>query len=198
MNKVLHKEKTSGCIHKENHDALSQPVLDITALYKQYSAFIARIIRQFTGEGPHVEDILQATFICAFKKMHTFEGRSSVQTWLYSIAANLCKRHHRSNFRFLQFRKKLVSTIKTIDTISANSDNPARNLQNKEMVQTVFAILDKMPFKLREVFILFEFEQYSGEEIANLVNVPPATIRTRLFHAHKLFKNLFDKEMKRL
>ena len=77
-------------------DQVKETILDLNQAFKDHGRFLARSILRLTGDGPHVEDILQETFIVAHRKQASFESRSSLRTWLYGIASNLCLHHRRS------------------------------------------------------------------------------------------------------
>jgi RNA polymerase sigma factor (sigma-70 family) len=64
--------------------------VDIGQAYQLHAPFIARVIEKLTGAGPHVDDLLQETFIVAYKKREHFEKRSALRTWLYGIATSAC------------------------------------------------------------------------------------------------------------
>src|SRR5262245_33216664 len=83
------------------------PPLDVSSAYVEHAAFIGRTIERLVGRGPDVDDLLQETFIVAFRRRGDFDGRAEVRTWLYAIAAHLCMRHRRSARRFLVFRGRL-------------------------------------------------------------------------------------------
>jgi len=159
------------------------PALDVVQLYAEHAGFIGRLIERLAGPGGHVDDLLQETFIVAFKKLNTFNGRGSARSWLYGIASNLCKRHRRSLFRFSLARHRLEH-----EPSAPPASRPDQLLEREQAIALVREVLQRLPFKQREVFVLYELEKIEGEAIAELLGVPVGTVWTRLHHARLKFK----------
>jgi len=157
------------------------PRARISDAYREHAPFICRVVRRLIGDGPHVDDVLQETFVVAFRRLATFDERSTLRTWLYGIAVNLCRRHVRSRSRFRAFTDRLLGHA---PAPPVNPDPIERN----ETARRIDAALAKLPFEQREVVILYELEQHSGAEIAALVGVPVATVWTRLHRGRASLK----------
>jgi RNA polymerase sigma-70 factor (ECF subfamily) len=164
--------------------------LEIDQLYQRHAAFVGRVIHRFTGEGAHVDDLLQETFIVAFKKLGQFEGRSSAETWLYGIARNLCHRHLRGQRRRLLFQGRYASR-----SVEEPPPLPGEELERRQAVARVQRVLGRLPFKQREVVVLYELEGREGQEIADLIGVPVGTVWTRLHQARKDIGKLMRREL---
>jgi RNA polymerase sigma-70 factor (ECF subfamily) len=165
--------------------------VDIDALYAEHAAFLGRVLVRLTGEGAHVDDLIQETFLIAFRKRDTFDGRSSHRTWLYGIASRLAMRHRRGLGRWLR-------------ALGGFSDEPAelavapdRELDRARASAVVRDVLARLPFKQREVFVLYELEELEGAEIAALLGVPVNTVWTRLHHGRKRFEEAMRKRIRR-
>jgi RNA polymerase sigma-70 factor (ECF subfamily) len=156
--------------------------VDIEAAFRDHGAFIGRVIMRFLGDGPHVDDLLQDTFLTAFRKRDNFEGRSELRTWLYGIASNLCSRHRRSVTRLDRFKGKLA--VETPE----DSPSPERELRRSQGAALLHRAIESLPFKHKEVFVLYELEELEGREISELLDVPLGTVWTRLHKARKLFE----------
>ena len=168
----------------------SDATLDIERLFDTHGAFIARVIQRLTGDGPHVDDLLQETFVIAFQKAHRFdETRAEASSWLYGIAANLCRRYGRSRRRAGNFVSRFAQHTK----LYAHSEGPDRALIREEEIRTVRRAIDKLPFKQREVFVLFELEGMEGKDIGTLLNLKEGTVWTRLHYARKSFETTVRK-----
>ena len=164
-----------------------EAIVDLSAAFQDHGRFIARSILRLTGDGPHVEDILQETFIIAHRKRETFESRSTLRTWLYGIASNLCLHHRRSLARELNALEKAAKE----PTESRGSPETAvEAAQNKALVE---AAMQAIPFKQREVFMLYEIDGMDGPSIAQLIDVPLNTVWSRL----RLGREAFAKEVRR-
>lgn len=165
--------------------------LDVGALYREHGEFIARVIERLTGPGPHVDDLLQESFVAAFKSRNRYdESRASATTWLYSIAANISKRYQRGRWRLGRLREKLMETDLPVDP-----DRPDDELEREENIALVHDVLKELPFKQREVFALYELEGIDGQSIAEIADIPEGTVWTRLHHARKTFTKLMRHKM---
>lgn len=165
---------------------------DVERAYAEHAGFIGRVIQRLTGDLPHVDDLLQETFIVAFKKRHEFRGDAAERTWLYAIAARLCLRHLRGARRLRAFRTRLAW-----QGSEPAPARPDRELERAESEALVREVLDRLPFAQREAFALFELEGMDGRAIAQLLGVPLGTVWTRLHHARARFEVLMRKRLGR-
>jgi RNA polymerase sigma-70 factor (ECF subfamily) len=171
----------------------SRPALDIDALYLEHAPFIGRVLVRLVGDGSHVDDLIQETFIIAFRKRDSFDGRSAPRTWLYGIAARLASRHRRGLGRWLRARGALAD-----EPTVALPAQPDRELDRARAAAVVRGALDRLPFKQREVFVLYELEEIEGAEIAALLGVPVNTVWTRLHHGRKRFQDVLRKQVRKV
>ncbi|MBN1962082.1 MAG: sigma-70 family RNA polymerase sigma factor [Deltaproteobacteria bacterium] len=152
-------------------------------IFREHARFVTRCIERLVGTGSHVDDILQETFIAAFRNKERFDPeRASITTWLYGIAANLCRRHRRGAFRFGRLQNKVAS-----EAPFATLPMPDENIERQQSISLVYDCLQKLPFKQREIFALYELEGLDGGSIADMVGVPVGTVWTRLHHARQAF-----------
>ncbi len=163
--------------------------LDIDQVFRAHGAFVGRVIRRLTSEGPHVDDLVQETFVVAYKKRAEFEGRSSVQTWLYAIARNLCFRHERGHRRFEFFRGRLAN-LKP----AQEPERPDEQFLRQEAIERVQRSLGQLPFKQREVVVLYELEGLEGKAISKILDVPLGTVWTRLTQGRKTIERQMRRE----
>jgi RNA polymerase sigma-70 factor (ECF subfamily) len=171
-----------------------EPVeLDVTALYAAHAGFIGRLVQRLTGSGGHVDDLLQEVFIVAYKRRRDFDGSSEVRTWLYGIAANLCRRHRRGASRFERLKLRLVES----GAIGPQTEPGAHEaLERSEDLEAVRQVIQQLPFKQREVFVLFELEGLEGAAIAEMVGIPLGTVWTRLKKARETFTKLMRRKVR--
>ena len=174
-------------------EPMSTGSVDIDALYAEHAQFLARVLARLTRDGAHVDDLIQETFLVAFKKRATYDAtRSTPRTWLYGIAAHLAMRHRRGVGRWLRALAGL--TDEPARTVSVAPDREIDRERARAAVQDVLATL---PFKQREVFTLYELEEIEGAEIAQLLGIPVNTVWTRLHHARKRFEETMRKRIRR-
>jgi RNA polymerase sigma-70 factor (ECF subfamily) len=171
--------------------ATAAPALDISSLYASHAPFLGRVIQRLAGRGPHVDDLLQETFVVAFKRRDDFGGRSSSRTWLYGIAARLCWRHNRGARRFGFFRLRYAQEPER------PVRSPDQELEREETAALVYEVLKELPFKQRECFVLYELEELEGAAIAELLGIPEGTVWTRVHHARKKFEALMRRRLGR-
>ncbi len=167
--------------------------LDVGSLYVEYGSFLSRTIERLTGAGGHVDDLLQETFVTAFRKRKSYDRtRAAPATWLYGIAANLCRRHHRSAKRLATLKAKYV-----LEQVGQAQTRPDQLAEEAQRVQMVYEVMQKLPFKQREVFSLYELEALDGNAIASMLGIPLGTVWTRLHHARQRFAKLMQTRLEK-
>jgi RNA polymerase sigma-70 factor (ECF subfamily) len=157
----------------------------------KYQRRIQRLIARMVRDVNLVEDIAQETFIRAYRALHQFRGEAQFYTWLYRIAVNTAK-------KFLQELKRdpLVteSARKSDDDEDETSRfgnepieeaTPETVLAAKEIAEMVNTVLRDLPDDLRQAVMLREIEGLTYEEIAQVMDCPIGTVRSRIFRARE-------------
>jgi RNA polymerase sigma-70 factor, ECF subfamily len=158
--------------------------LNFESVYRAHYDFIWRMLRRLGVSQRHVEDACQIVFLTAYRRMADFEGRSSVKTWLCAIALRVASDYRRS---------AAVRHERLIDPASDETSplgDPQLQLELRERLAELDVILEQLSSDQRTVLVLHEFEQFSGEEIAQLENVPLGTVRSRLRLARQTFSRI--------
>lgn len=142
---------------------------------------IQSIIKRFTGFSN--EDLEQEIFLKAWKKLDTYKEQNKFSQWICVIAANMCKDFLKSK----TFKSELNQIDKEgiVETLST-FEHPEKIYDKKLRQKLILKAVNNLPKKMREVVILFEFEDYSYEEISRKLKVPEGTVKSRLFSARKL------------
>lgn len=170
----------------------------------KYQRRIERLIGRMVRDTNLVEDIAQETFIRAYRALHQFRGDAQFYTWLYRIAVNTAK-------RFLLtlkndpavFHSSLQSSDEDDETFQRRSEpstdeTPESVLAAKEIGQAVNAALEALPDDLKQALTLREIDGLSYEEIADVMNCPLGTVRSRIFRAREAvstkIKPMLDKQ----
>ncbi len=157
--------------------------LDFRAVYEAWFHEVCRWLRSLGGPDAELEDLAQEVFLVVRRKLSGFDGRN-LGGWLYRITARTMSDHRRRAwFKNLFVRRREAP----LEKMAATSEDPAQALERRDDERLVFRLLARMNEKRRTVLALHEIEGYSGEEIAALQGIPPATVRTRLHHARKEF-----------
>jgi RNA polymerase sigma-70 factor (ECF subfamily) len=157
--------------------------LDFATIYDAWFAHVLRWLLALGAPAADSEDLAQEVFLVVRRRLCDFDGRN-VAGWLYRIASRQVWQHRRR--RWIQ---RVFSPKQTIDVNDIPDDRAgaAAVLETKEKRRLLEQIVAKMSEKRRVVFMLFEVEGYSGEEIADTLDVPINTVWTRLHHARKDF-----------
>tara|TARA_B100001123_G_C15162057_1_gene967846 strand:+ start:105 stop:704 length:600 start_codon:yes stop_codon:yes gene_type:complete len=169
----------------------------------KYQRKLIRLLSQFIRDSAEVEDVAQETFIKAYRSLSSFRGDSAFYTWLYRIGINAAK-------NFLVAQKRRVSKasigfdIEDVENFKEGSElhdlsTPESELISKQTAQIVHQALNELPEELRTAITLREIEGLSYEEIANVMDCPTGTVRSRIFRAREVIsdKLLSFKESKR-
>jgi RNA polymerase sigma-70 factor (ECF subfamily) len=157
----------------------------------KYQRRIQRLVGRMVRDVDLVEDIAQETFIRAYRALHQFRGEAQFYTWLYRIAINTAKKF----LGDLQRDKTVFSADFTWDaendeTFSTRNEptteeTPESVLAAKEIARAVNAALAALPEDLRQALTLREIEGLNYEEIADMMNCPIGTVRSRIFRARE-------------
>jgi RNA polymerase sigma-70 factor (ECF subfamily) len=129
-------------------------------------------------------DVTQNVFVIVHRQLPGFEGRSELTTWLYAI----CRRVARDYLRSAPIRREVLGDVPEVGRHGALREDDVHGLEPEEASLVLESILIKIPVKLREVFVLFERDELSGEEIARLLDIPEGTVRSRLRLARVAFR----------
>jgi RNA polymerase sigma-70 factor (ECF subfamily) len=160
-------------------------------LFIKYQRRIHRLIGRMVRDVDLVEDIAQETFIRAYRALHQFRGEAQFYTWLYRIAVNTAKK-----FLMDLKRNPLVSEntfqkegpedeTYSPRTESIAEETPESVLAAKELAEMVSQALDSLPEDLRQAVTLREIEGLSYEEIAQVMDCPIGTVRSRIYRARE-------------
>jgi RNA polymerase sigma-70 factor (ECF subfamily) len=160
-------------------------------LVVKYQRRIQRLIGRMVRDVDLVEDIAQETFIRAYQALHQFRGEAQFYTWLYRIAVNTAKK------MLLDMKRdptvSEASLKKSSDDDETNqptleligSETPETLLAAKDIANAVNAALDTLPEDLRQALTLRELDGLSYEEIAELMDCPIGTVRSRIFRSRE-------------
>jgi RNA polymerase sigma-70 factor (ECF subfamily) len=175
---------------------------EIVSRYKQK---IYQYVFRMVGDADEAEDLTQEVFVKTYLSLASFRNQSSLNTWLYRIAGNLCIDNHRK-----RTRKEIAlgGNVASLDDgyygDSAGSSDDSRQsrevpdatnepyqvLARQELDAQIQTALTKLPDKMRSVIVLHDLEGLPYEEIAAIVKCPLGTVKSRLFNARQQIKEL--------
>jgi RNA polymerase sigma-70 factor (ECF subfamily) len=157
-------------------------------LVSKYQRKLGRLISRFVRDPAEIEDITQEAFIKAYRALPSFRGESAFYTWLYRIGINTAK-----NYLVAIGRRAPTST--GLDAEEAESfedggllrdiNTPENELISKQIARTVNEAMEQLPEELKTAITLREIEGLSYEDIANVMNCPIGTVRSRIFRARE-------------
>lgn len=152
-------------------------------LILRYQRQIFNLIYQMTHNAEAVEDIGQDVFVAAFRAIKDFKSKSSFFTWLYRIAINHCKNYLSASSRTQDVEKLYRAGQEPIERSDDYEKNPQSMLLAKEFVGQLEEALESLPTEQRIVLTLCEFQGFSYQEIADILQCPVGTVRSRLARA---------------
>ncbi|GAK61405.1 RNA polymerase sigma factor [Candidatus Vecturithrix granuli] len=185
VKKAVQKEATQTQIPDEKLVEASQngDMEAFEALINKYQRQIFNLIYQMTHNVDIVEDIGQDVFVAAFRAIKDFQARSSFFTWLYRIAINHCKNYLTSTNRTQDIEKLYRAEQETAESSDDYEKNPQSMLLAKEFVVQMEEAMETLPAEQRIVITLCEFQGFSYQEIAEILQCPVGTVRSRLARA---------------
>ena len=157
-------------------------------LVLKYQRRVFRLVSRLIKNTSEVEDVAQETFIKAFRAIQQFRGDSAFYTWLYRIAVNTAKNHLFSKGRRPITLSELAKNedSESYDVIDAvSNESPEGNLAGLQIAEVVNNAVSKLPEELSTAVILREMDGLSYEEIAEVMNCPIGTVRSRIFRARE-------------
>jgi RNA polymerase sigma-70 factor (ECF subfamily) len=157
-------------------------------LVEKYQRKLGRLLSRMIRDQAEVEDVVQESFIKAYRALPNFRGDSAFYTWLYRIGINTAKNYLVSMGRRPQTLKEVeiedVENFEDGDELRS-MDTPETAMMTKEIAQTVNDTVGALPEELRTAITLREIEGLSYEEIATLMACPIGTVRSRIFRARE-------------
>ncbi len=157
-------------------------------LVDKYQRKLARLLSRMIRDQSEIEDVVQESFIKAYRALPNFRGDSAFYTWLYRIGINTAK-----NYLVSLGRRPTVSTDIEIEDAENFEDGdelrtletPESSMMTKQIAKTVNDTVESLPEELRTAITLREIEGLSYEEIALIMGCPIGTVRSRIFRARE-------------
>jgi len=165
-------------------------------LVVKYQSKILSIVSRFIKDNAEINDVAQDAFIKAYRALPNFRGESAFYTWLYRIAINTAK-----NYLTAKSRRPPSSDIDSQEAESygmgvalQENASPEKLLMRDQLKRVIFETIDELPTDLKTAITLRELEGLSYEDIAESMDCPVGTVRSRIFRA----REAIDERMKPL
>jgi RNA polymerase sigma-70 factor, ECF subfamily len=161
---------------------------DLSTIYRTHVRDVARWAERLAGPGFDLPDLVHEVFEIAQRRLPSFRGDSSLSTWLFGITEKVV-RHRRRRDRL---RHWLVGSANDVARhVPAPGPNQHDQLEKKERIARVYRVLDLLPERDRQILILFELEELSGDQIANLLGIKVGNVWLRMHRARERFLKAF-------
>ena len=180
-----------------NDDAqlISQALAGQTAAFGQlvqkYQDRLYNTVVHVAGNAEDAKDVVQEAFVQAFLKLESFQGASAFYTWLYRIAFNVAATHHRRRGAMRSAERIALSDGHLRDSAEGQStaDGPSEQLEREERCRQVRQAISQLADEHRVVLVLREMDGCCYETIAEILDLPVGTVRSRLHRRECSFAN---------
>lgn len=156
-------------------------------LVRKYQHKLVSVISRYVNDWSECQDVAQEAFVRAYRAIGSFRGDAQFYTWMYKIAINTAK-----NYLVSQGRRPPTEDVAVEDAVLFDgaarlheSATPERELMRQEIERTVFSTVEALPEELKTAITLREVDGLSYEEIAEAMNCPIGTVRSRIFRARE-------------
>jgi len=176
--------------------ALTRDDTAFRTIMERHNRRLYRIARSILRNDSEAEDVVQEAYFNAFTHLSSFRGDSTLATWLSRITMNEALgrlRRERPAVETFETQRTGAQIIKFPQTVT--SADPERTMAQREILQLVELATDNLPEIFRIVFMTRVIEGMSIEETANLLNLQPDTVKTRLHRARRLVRQELDKQI---
>lgn len=165
-------------------------------LYKEHFAFVWRNVRRLGVPEALVDDAVQEVFLVVHRRLEEFEGRSSLRTWIFGIAARVAS-HHRRAIRRKDDGRLGLWRVEADGVSDDSAADPYDHTERSQGARLLHRMLDALDDKKRAVFILAELEQMSAPEIAEALGINVNTASARLRAARQELNEAVAREKAR-
>ena len=155
-------------------------------LVLKYQGRVAQLVSRYVSNAAEVEDVTQEAFIKAYRALPKFRGDSAFYTWLYRIAANAAKNH------LVALSRRPTTDLALDDSESyevpgrlKDNESPDEVIMGQQLEAVISQAIDALPLELKAALTLREFEGLSFDEIAEVLECPIGTVRSRIFRARE-------------
>lgn len=163
----------------------------LNELIQRHQRALFHFTLRYLHNEANAQDVVQEAFVRVYFNAEKFTAKSSVKTWLFTIALNLCRDQHRREKRrhsAWSFNAPPSENSAGMEAVDQSPIPSTRAGEADRFAQLQHAI-DQLPVKLREALILFSLEQRSQRETAELLGVTPKTIELRVYHAKQKLRS---------
>ena len=166
-------------------------------LVLKYQGRVAQLVSRYVNNAAEVEDVTQEAFIKAYRALPKFRGDSAFYTWLYRIAANAAKNH------LVALGRRPTTDLALDDSESyevpgrlKDHESPDEVIMGQQLDAVISQAIDALPLELKAALTLREFEGLSYDDIAEVLECPIGTVRSRIFRAREAIDQKVASQMR--
>jgi RNA polymerase sigma-70 factor (ECF subfamily) len=156
----------------------------LNELVKRYQPAVLRVCVSLIGSRD-VDDVVQEIFIKILRRLNTFEGRSSLFTWIYEITVNQCRDELRRRKRRRWFSLQALPE-ETVERVAAEEESVSAQIEANELRDNLRRELNKLDPKYRELVVLRDLEGLGYDEIASISRIDEKLVKSRLYQARQI------------
>ena len=166
-------------------------------LVTRYKNGLYTFLRQFLYRDDHIDDVFQETFLQLFYSLDSFNMNRPLRPWLFTIAANKAK----DAIRKLQQKREIsigiiadsqeLSFNRVLNIFASDDSTPTVEFEKNEYALLVKEVISVMPVSYKEILLLAYFNEFSYKQIANKLNIPLGTVKSRLHSSIRYFGKLW-------
>lgn len=164
-----------------------EPLPSLRQIYDEHARYIWRTLRHLGIPEADTPDLCQEVFVTVHRRLSSFEGRSTLRTWLYGICIRVASEHRRRP----HVRRETALSEPAAESCEQPASAPDSSLEQRSAVHHLLAVLDE---DKRQVVVLYEIEGFSMKEVAEIVDCPLQTAYSRLHAARALMLSAFNAE----
>ncbi len=157
----------------------------VQVLFARHHTRVYRFVERQVGDPGLAEEVANEVFLDAWRGASRYEGRSAVSTWLLSIARNKA-------LSALRKRREFAMDDEIIGSIEDDADDPEVSVQKGDKSDLIRALLDQLSPDHKAIIDLAYYQELSVREVAEVLDIPANTVKTRMFHARKHLAKLLD------
>jgi RNA polymerase sigma-70 factor (ECF subfamily) len=159
----------------------------LALLYDEHATALHTFAKRLVGDTDVAKDLVHEVFVTLPKAIRRYQGAASLRTFLISIAVNHARHHVRAAARRRAANERMAREP------GSTSGSPEQTVMQEHLARALNRALDTLPVEQRVAFVLCEVEERTSREVADIVGVPEATVRTRLFHAKRKLREELER-----
>ncbi len=178
-------------LKNRSHPLPAQGLDEFGTLYRDHVDLVYRYAHRLCGETEAAKDLVQETFLNAYRGLKNFRGDARISTWLYTIASRTSMKMRRKRKGEPEHELSLDEFVPTSEgefrlQIPTEGLSPEEALENKELRRALDQAINKLPKKYRMVLILCDMEEVSAKEVGTIMSLNERAVKSRL-HRARLF-----------